>query len=58
MTPRIPKVRKYPTDKRAVRPVIIDFGFTGKEEERIADRAAQFGLTPDEYLRARSRVEP
>ena len=53
-----PTTGKYPIDKRARRTVIIDFGFTDKEEERIADRAAEFGMTPEEYLRTRSSLEP
>jgi phosphate uptake regulator len=53
-----PTTGKGAIDKRARRTVIIDFGFTAKEEERIADRAAQFGLTPEEYLRARPHLEP
>jgi len=52
-----PTKGKGPIEKRAVCTVIIDFGFTDKEEELIADRAAEFGLTPEEYLRTRPSLE-
>ena len=42
---------KRPTDKWAGRTVVVDLGLTEEEKAMLEARAAQLGLTFEEYIR-------